>query len=223
MIPASNGAKSAAVLVGNISTSVLGTAVGSPILFAPTSIHKLAHPDGEMATARAAKALDTVQVLSTGSSVSMEDLANVGHKRWFQLYWYRDRGLTRSLVERAAAAGYGAIVLTVDAARIGWREGEKRTALVMPHGAWAVNLPQDLSRVEVDTTVSWTSLEWLRTVSPLPLVLKGIVRGDDARLAAEHGVDAVMVSNHGGRQVDGAIGTMDALPAVGHKRLSAVL
>jgi 4-hydroxymandelate oxidase len=200
--------------VVDTGTTVLGTPVAMPILFAPTSIHKLAHPDGEMATARAAKALDTLQVLSTGSSVLLEDVAGAGPKRWFQLYWYTDRGLTRSLVERAAAAGFGAIVLTVDAAYPFWREEETRITLVKPDEAWAVNLPKDTSVLVQESSLTWESLEWLRSISPLPIVLKGIVRAEDARLAAEHGADAIIVSNHGGRQVDGAISTIDALPAV---------
>ena len=195
-------------------TTVLGTPVAMPILFAPTSVHKLSHPDGELATARAARSLDTLQVLSTGSSVLFEDVAAIGHKRWFQLYWYTDRGLTQALVERAAAAGFGAIVLTVDAAYPYWREGEKRTTLVRPADAWAVNLPPNTDDLEYESTLTWESLAWLRAISPVPIVLKGIVRGDDARLAAEHGADAIIVSNHGGRQVDGAIATLDALPGV---------
>ena len=195
-------------------TTVLGTPVAMPILFAPTSIHKLAHPDGEMATARAARALDTLQVLSTGSSVLLEDVAGVGHKRWFQLYWYTDRGLTQTLVERAAAAGFGAIVLTVDSAYRFWREEESRLTLVRPADAWAVNLPKDTSVLVQESGLTWESLGWLRAISPLPIVLKGIVRPEDARLAAEHGADAIIVSNHGGRQVDGAMSTLDALPGI---------
>jgi 4-hydroxymandelate oxidase len=204
------------------STTVLGTPVASPILFAPTSVHKLAHPDGEVATARAAKALDTLQVLSNGASVSLEDVAAIGPKRWFQLYWYTDPGITREQFERAAAAGYSAMVLTVDAPVIGWREGERRTVHVKPEGAVAVNLPSDTTKLAFDTTVTWKSLDWLRSISPLPLVLKGIVRGDDARMAAEHGIDAVIVSNHGGRQLDGGIPTLDALPEVAAAAASAV-
>ena len=195
------------------STSVLGTPIGLPIMFAPTSVHRLSHPDGELATARAAKRIDTVQVLSSGSSVGFEDIAAVGPKRWFQLYWFTDRGITRALVEGAAAAGFGAIALTVDAAAPFWREWEARTAVVLPEGATAALLPNDTTLV-YESTLTWQSLEWLRSISPLPIVLKGIVRGDDARLAAEHGADAVIVSNHGGRQVDGAIATLDALPGV---------
>lgn len=198
----------------SLATQVLGTPIAMPIAFAPTSVHKLAHPDGELATARAARRLDTLQILSTGSSVLLEDIAAIGHRRWFQLYWYTDRGLTRSLVERAAAAGFGAIVLTVDAAYPFWREEEARLTLVRPADAWAVNLPADTSTLGHEQSLTWSSLEWLRSISPLPIVLKGIVRGDDARLAAEHGADAVIVSNHGGRQVDGAIATLDALPGV---------
>lgn len=198
----------------DISTTVLGTPVAVPILFAPTSIHKLAHPEGELATARAARTVETLQVLSTGASQTIEAVASVGHPRWFQLYWYTDRGLTRSLIERAHAAGYSAIVLTVDAAIFGWREGEKRVTLVKPDDAWAVNLPADVSTIVQEQSITWQDLDWLRSVSPLPIVLKGIARADDARLAAAHGVDGIMVSNHGGRQADGAIATLDALPAV---------
>ena len=142
-------------------------------------------------------------MLEHGREPALEDVATVGHPRWFQLYWYTDRELTRSLIERAQAAGYGAIVLTVDAAIFGWREGEQRVTLVKPDGAWAVNLPEDVSTIVQEQTITWSDLEWLRAVSPLPIVLKGIVRGGDARLAVEHGVDGIMVSNHGGRQVDG--------------------
>ncbi|HVA88085.1 MAG TPA: alpha-hydroxy acid oxidase [Candidatus Saccharimonadales bacterium] len=196
------------------ATTVLGTPVSMPILFAPTSVHRLAHPDGELATARAARQLDTLQVLSTGSSISLEAVAQVGPKRWFQLYWYTDRELTRSLIERAAAAGYSAIVLTVDASYTYWRENEARTPVVKPEGVVAANLPADIWGLAYEPTLTWKSLAWLRSISPLPLVLKGIVRADDAHLAAERGVDGIIVSNHGGRQVDGAIPTLDALPAI---------
>src|SRR5262249_8636504 len=141
------------------SVTVLGTSVAAPVLFAPTSVHKLAHPEGEVATARAARAVDTLQVLSNGSSVSLEDIATIGPKRWYQVYWYTDEGLNRSQVERAAAAGYGAIVLTVDAPVIGWRETERRTIHHKPEGAWAVNLPRDTSTLRTDATLTWASIE----------------------------------------------------------------
>jgi 4-hydroxymandelate oxidase len=195
------------------STTVLGTPISLPLMFAPTSVHKLSHPDGEAATARAAKRIDTVQVLSSGSSTGFDEIAAIGPKRWFQLYWFTDREITRALVQGAAAAGFGAIAVTVDAAAPFWREWEARTKVVMPEGATAAILPTDVTLV-YESTLTWQSLEWLRSISPLPIVLKGIVRGDDARLAAEHGADAIIVSNHGGRQIDGAIATLDALPHV---------
>jgi 4-hydroxymandelate oxidase len=194
-------------------TTVLQTHVSVPILFAPTAMHKLAHPHGELATARAARALDTVQVLSSGASTTLEDVAVAGPKRWFQLDWFADRGVTRSLLDRAVGAGFGAIVLTVDSPIVGWREGAAHRMEAWPAGAEAANLPPGGSPFDWEP-MSWRSIEWLRAGCPLPLVLKGIVRADDARLAVEHGADAVIVSNHGGRQVDGEIATLDALPGV---------
>jgi 4-hydroxymandelate oxidase len=195
------------------STNVLGTPISLPLMFAPTSVHKLSHPEGEVATARAATRIDIVQVLSSGSSTGFDEIAAAGPKRWFQLYWFTDREITRALVQGAAAAGFGAIAVTVDAAAPFWREWEARTAVVIPNGATAALLPRDTTLV-YESTLTWQSLEWLRSISPLPIVLKGIVRGDDARLAAEHGADGIIVSNHGGRQIDGAIATLDALPSV---------
>jgi len=194
-------------------TTVLGTPVSVPILFAPTAMHRLAHPDAEVATARAAKSLDTVQVLSSGASTSLEDVAAAGPKRWFQLDWLADRDVTQRLLDRAVAAAFGAIVLTVDSPIVGWREGAAHHMTAWPAGAEAVNLPPGGSPFDWEP-MSWRSIEWLRAACPLPLVLKGIVRADDARLAVEHGADAIIVSNHGGRQIDGEIATLDALPAV---------
>ena len=198
----------------DVSTTVLGTPVSVPILFAPTSIHRISHPDGELATARAARQIDTVQVLSTGSSTTFEDVAAIGHKRWFQLYWFDDRGVTRALVERAQAAGFGAIVLTVDAPVETWRENELRVPLIKPAGMTQPNVPAGLN-LAYDPTLTWTSLEWLRSISPLPIVLKGILRGDDAARAVEHGAAGVLVSNHGGRELDTSTRpTLEALPEV---------
>src|SRR5205085_9767178 len=123
--------------------------------------------------------------------------------------WCTARGRTRSLVERAASAGSGATVLTAGAQSVFWREEEAGIVLVRPPDAWAVTLPADTATLEHESTLTWQSLEWLRSISPLPIVLKGIVRAEDARLAAQHGADAIIVSNHGGRQVDGAIPTID--------------
>ncbi len=198
----------------DVSTTVLGTPVSVPILFAPTSMHKIAHPDGELATARAAKEIDTLQVLSTGASTRFEDVAAIGQKRWFQLYWFDDHGITRSLVERAHAAGFGAIVLTVDAPVEYWRENELRVPLVKPDGDDASRTCRRASTCAYDPTLTWKSLEWLRSISPIPIVLKGILRGDDAALAVEHGAAGIIVSNHGGRELDTSTPTIEALPGV---------
>lgn len=195
------------------ATTVLGTPIDVPILFAPTAIHRLSHPDGELATARAARALGTIGVLSTGCSLPIEDVAAVGHRRWFQLYWYTNRELTRELIERANASGFEAIVLTVDAPVPYWRETEARLPLLLPPDVTQPNLPRD-PNLAYDRTLTWDSLEWLRSVSPLPILLKGVVRADDARRAAEHGVAGIIVSNHGGRQADTATPTLEALPAI---------
>jgi len=197
----------------DVSTTVLGTPISVPIMFAPTSIHKIAHPDGELATARAAKQIDTLQVLSTGASTTFEDVAAIGQKRWLQLYWFNDREITRSLVERAHAAGFGAIVLTVDAPVEYWRENELRVPLVKPDGMSQPNVPTGLNLI-YDPTLTWTSLEWLRSISPLPIVLKGILRADDAVRAVEHGAAGILVSNHGGRELDTSTSTIEALPSI---------
>lgn len=193
----------------SLGTSVLGTPIDIPILFAPSASHRLAHPDGELATARAARRLNTIQVLSTYSSVSLEDVAGEGAHRWLQLYWFTDRGVTQDLVERAAAAGYGAITVTVDAARLAWRDGLLRAPFVLPAGIGEPNVPD--RPLDVDAALTWDSLAWLRSVSPLPIVLKGIVRPDDAHRAIDAGVAAIVVSNHGGRQVDGCVASLEAL------------
>ena len=193
----------------SLATTVLGTAIDIPILFAPSASHRLAHPEGERASARAAKRLGTIQILSTYASVSMEDVAEEGAHRWLQLYWFTDRGITRELVDRAAAAGYAAIALTVDAAVLPWRDGLLRAPFVLPEGIGEPNTHDRL--LDVDPRLTWQSLDWLRSVSSLPIVLKGILQPDDARRAVDAGVAGIIVSNHGGRQVDGCVASLDAL------------
>ncbi|MBA2338584.1 MAG: alpha-hydroxy-acid oxidizing protein [Acidimicrobiia bacterium] len=213
-----------------LDIDLLGSHVTSPVLFAPTAFHRLAHPDGELATARAARALGTVMVLSTLSTVPMEEVCAEHDLVWFQLYVYKDRGLTRDLVARAEAAGAKAIVLTVDAQMWGRRERDVRNRFHLPDGIQAVNaLPGGFGEMPeraaesglaayvaalFDLTLSWRDLESLRSQTSLPIVLKGIVHPDDARLAVDSGIDAVVVSNHGGRQLDTAPATAAALPAV---------
>jgi isopentenyl diphosphate isomerase/L-lactate dehydrogenase-like FMN-dependent dehydrogenase len=212
--------------VATVSTAatVLGTEIAFPLLVAPTAFQRLADPEGELATARAAAAAGTIMTLSTLSSVSPGELATAapGAPQWFQLYWSRDRGFTKELVESAAEAGHSALVLTVDFPVAGRRERDLRASFALPDDLPLPNLPVRIEREDfhanlgsiVDSTLTWRDLEWLRSCSPLPLVLKGILTAEDALLAAEHGAAAVIVSNHGGRQLDGVPPTLDALPEV---------
>jgi len=214
----------------NLATELLGREVAMPVLIAPTAFHRLAHEEGEVATARAAAALGTVMILSTLSTRSIEDVCAVGGDVWFQLYFYRDRGATRALVERAEAAGCGAIVLTVDAQVWGRRERDVHNRFTLPPGLRVENLggtrmaemPAEAQGSGLnayvaslfDPSLSWADLGWLCSLTRLPVVVKGIVRADDARRAVEHGAAAVVVSNHGGRQLDTAPATIEALPWV---------
>jgi 4-hydroxymandelate oxidase len=216
----------------NLSTTLLGQSLPLPILIAPMAFQCLAHPEGEIATAKAAAKLGSVMVLSTLATTSMEEVARVRNQtpQWFQLYVHRDRGLTRALVERAYAAGFQALCLTVDAPVLGKRERDTRNQFVLPPGMDLANF-STLSDLEIpfkpgesglftyvleqfNPALTWADLEWLQSLSPLPLVVKGILRGDDALRAVEHGAKAVIVSNHGGRQLDGAIASIDALSKV---------
>jgi 4-hydroxymandelate oxidase len=218
--------------VSNVDTSatVLGTKVEAPILVAPTAYQRLADPDGEVTTARGAAQAGTVFILSTLATRSIEDVAaaSAGPK-WFQLYVHKDRGLTKSLVERAEAAGYGAIVLTVDAPVMGRRIADERNEFALPSGMAMANL---VGSAEVmadsaggsalaayvaarhDASVTWDDLGWLRSITSLPLVIKGIVRADDARRAVETGAAGIVVSNHGGRQLDSSPPTIAVLPEI---------
>ncbi|MBD1890282.1 alpha-hydroxy acid oxidase [Coleofasciculus sp. FACHB-SPT9] len=216
----------------DLSTTILGQSLQLPILIAPMAFQCLAHPDGEIATAKAAAKMGTAMVLSTLATKSIEEVASVGNQtpQWFQLYVHRDRALTRALVERAYAAGFQALCLTVDAPLLGKRERDTRNQFVLPSGMELANLAT-LTDLEIsykpgesglfayfleqlNPALTWKDLEWVQSLSPLPLVVKGILRGDDALRAVEHGAKAVIVSNHGGRQLDGAIATIDALSEV---------
>jgi len=205
------------------ATTVLGTEVALPVLVAPTAFQRLAHPEGELATARAAAAAGTIVTLATLSSVTPAELAAAASgPKWFQLYWSRDRDSTQALVESAVEAGFEALVLTVDLPVPGRRERDLRAAFALPDDLPLPNVSQSLRRTDfhsalhdvVDDTLTWRDLEWLRSICPLPLVVKGILTAEDALLAAEHGAAAVVVSNHGGRQLDGVPPTLDVLPEV---------
>ena len=187
-------------------TSVLGTEVSFPVLVAPMAFQGLAHADGERATAQAAAAAGTIMCLSTLSTVSLEEAAEAAPAapRWFQLYWGPDRAKVQDLLARAEAAGYLAIVVTVDLPEVGRRERDLRTGFVTP---------TSLSQV-TDNSLTWRDLEWLRAQTALPVLIKGILIAEDAVLATEAGVDGIVVSNHGGRQLDGVAASLDALPEV---------
>ncbi|TLZ99744.1 MAG: alpha-hydroxy-acid oxidizing protein [Methanobacteriota archaeon] len=213
------------------STSVLGQRVSMPILVAPTAFHGLVHPEGEVATARGAAAAGTVMVVSAIATRELEEVAKaVAGPRWFQLYVWRDREVTAQLVKRAARAGYGAICLTVDTPLLGRREKDERNAFTLPPGLSIANVrPAGLDGVPasergsafakyvaelLDPAVTWKDIAWLRSLTSLPIVLKGIMTAEDATLAVEHRVDGIIVSNHGGRQLDSTVGTLDALPDI---------
>ncbi len=211
----------------DLRTTVLGQPVSMPILVAPTAFHKLACAEGEIASARAAKSAGTAFILSSLSNTAMESVfAQAASPRWFQLYIYKDREITRDLVQRAEAAGAEAIVLTVDAPGLGTRERDARNRFRLPDGLMVENLaplgkgefPQVQGsglaayvRANFKADLGFDDLDWLCGSTSLAVVVKGICRGDDARRAAEHGAKAVVVSNHGGRQLDSAPATCEVL------------
>jgi lactate 2-monooxygenase len=223
--------------VRDLRTTVLGTEFPAPVLLAPVGVQTILHPDGELASARAAAATGLPVVASTAAAHSMEEVAAAAGDapRWFQLYWPKDDEITKSLVRRAERAAYRAIVVTLDSMLLGWRPADlSRAYLPFLQGtgiAQFVTDPVFRSQLEqtpeddmqaavvrwvqvINKVVTWDDLEFLRSLTSLPIVLKGILHPDDARLAREHFVDGVIVSNHGGRQVDGAIAALDALPMV---------
>ena len=214
----------------DLATSAFGIPLAHPIVVAPTAAHDLAHADGERATTRGAAAAGGLMTLSTISSAPMEEVAASapGAPRWFQLYAPSDRVACEALVRRAADAGYTAVTVTVDLPLPGNRERDLRNDFAVELG---VHLPPDQpvdpeTGVVVLPTMDWDWLAWLRSVCPIPLVAKGVLRADDAARAVEAGCDGVWVSNHGGRQLDTSIATADALPevveAVGGRALVAV-
>ncbi|HYO41678.1 MAG TPA: alpha-hydroxy acid oxidase [Candidatus Limnocylindrales bacterium] len=208
-----------------LETTILGRPAALPFGVAPAALHGLAHPDGELATARAAAGAGAINVVSTVASRSIEAIAGAAPdgRRWFQLYVQKDRGVTRSLVERAAAAGYEALVLTVDAPVLGYRDdilrqpfdpGEDAYANLPKRDAWQHGGELDEILDMRGVPLTWDTLAAIRSWAPLPLVLKGVLAPEDARIAVDHGVDAVWVSNHGGRQLDRSPSAITALAPV---------
>ena len=213
------------------ATDILGVSLRLPVVLAPTAFNKLGHADGEIAAARAAGTAGTLMCCSTVSSTSIEDVgAAATGPLWFQLYVYRDREVTRDLVRRAEAAGCRALVLTVDTPRLGRRERDMRGGFSLPPGIAIANLerygtPDALQWAGtttfteyvhrlIDDSLTWESVDWLRSITALPILIKGVLTAEDARLAVAHGAAGVIVSNHGGRQLDGAMATIDALPEI---------
>ncbi|MCD0451847.1 lactate 2-monooxygenase [Actinocorallia sp. API 0066] len=221
----------------DLSVTVLGTAMPAPVLLAPVGVLSIVHPEGELAVARAAKELDVPMILSTAASHTIEEVAAIGGPRWYQLYWPKDRELAESLVGRAEAAGYEVLVVTLDTFKLAWRPRDLDTAyLPFLRGIGVQNYFSDpvfLKAVGGEITpenrinailhwvanfgnpsLTWDDLAWLRERWRGPIVLKGVQHPDDARRAADAGMDGVVVSNHGGRQVDGAVASLDRLPLV---------
>ena len=230
------------ILTGNavrdLSVEVLGVRSPVPFFLAPVGVLSIAHPEGELAVARAAAALGIPLVLSSAASHSMEEVAEAlgDTPRWFQLYWVNDSDVAGSLIDRAAAAGYSAIVVTVDTLTLGWRPRDLDHAYLPFRAGEGIGQftsdPVFLERLSVppeedvlvaagtmlamfpNLKLGWDDLAWLRDRTELPILVKGILRGDDAARAFDLGVDGIVVSNHGGRQVDGSVAALDALVEV---------
>ena len=230
------------MLTGNserdISVEVLGLRSPAPFLLGPVGVLSILHPEAELGVARASKATGVPMVLSSAASTPLEDVAaELGDaQRWFQLYWWADRELTGSLVDRVAAAGYGAIVVTLDTLTLGWRDRDLRNGYLPflqgeglaqffsdPLFRDRLEMPpeEDLQTASLmalaafpNLGLAWSDLAWLRDRTELPIVVKGVLTAEDARLALDHEVDGIIVSNHGGRQVDGAVAALDALVEV---------
>ena len=212
----------------DLSVNIFGDGLSFPIGVAPSAFHKLMHADGELATVRAAGAVGTVMCLSIMATTTLEEVARVASgPLWLQIYIFKDRGLTIDIVTRARAAGYRALVLTVDTPVLGRRERDPRNKFELPAGIdmWNVTMPppgpgeyeSPMVRFigqQIDPSLTWRDVEWFVKTVQMPVFVKGVLHPEDARLAARAGVRGIIVSNHGGRQLDGAIATLDALPEI---------
>jgi 4-hydroxymandelate oxidase len=211
----------------DLSTEVIGQKISMPVMIAPTAFHKMAHSEGEVAVAKAAKSQDTIMILSTLSNSDVEDVVKANpEKTWFQLYVYEDREITRDLIKRVEQAGCKAIVLTVDAPFLGIREKDVRNNFYLPEGVSIKNLvPENFPQKSnsgmigyfsdfLDSSLNWKDVDWIKSITKLPLIIKGIACKEDATLAVENGSDGIVVSNHGGRQLDTCRATIDVLPEV---------
>jgi 4-hydroxymandelate oxidase len=216
----------------DLGTTALGTPVPMPIFVAPMAYHRLADDEGECATARGAGAAGALMIASTLSTRSLEEIAAAATgPLWFQLYVYKNRAVSEALVRRAEAAGYRALVLTIDMPRLGRRERDIRNMFALPADIIAANFEVEHSAImqqqapgssalavhlaaEFDLSLTWEALTWLRSITDLPVLVKGVLTAEDAELAVAHGAAGIIVSNHGGRQLDGAVAGIEALPEV---------
>ena len=222
----------------DLTTTILGTTMPAPVLLAPVGVLGIVHEEGELAVARAAAAMGVPMITSTAASRSMEDISAAAGDgpRWYQLYWPKDRDLAASFVQRAERAGYTALVFTLDTWQLGWRPRDLDAAYLPflqgigiqqylsdpVYRSQLARSPEDDPGMAVlhwtglfaNPALTWDDLAWLKSQTSLPIVLKGVQHPDDARRAVDAGVAAIVCSNHGGRQVDGAIGSLDALPGV---------
>ncbi|MEU0531697.1 alpha-hydroxy acid oxidase [Amycolatopsis tolypomycina] len=216
----------------DLSVELLGTPSSMPILVAPTAFHRLAHPDGELATARAAARAGTIMIVSMASTTAIEDIAAAAREvtpdpgLWFQLYLQPDLEFTEAIVRRAENAGVKAFVVTVDSPVLGRRERDDRNAFHdLPAGLFVENLrnigenrsggnTSHVREIVMSAGLNWDHIAWLRSKTKLPVLIKGVLHAEDARLAVHHGVAGVVVSNHGGRQLDTVPATIDVLPEI---------
>ncbi|VAH30596.1 unnamed protein product [Triticum turgidum subsp. durum] len=214
----------------DMTTTILGFKLSMPIMISPTAMQKMAHPDGEYATARAASAAGTIMTLSSWATSSVEEVASTGPGiRFFQLYVYKDRKVVEQLVRRAEKAGFKAIALTVDTPRLGRREADIKNRFVLPPNLTLKNFEGlDLGKMDqandsglasyvagqIDRTLSWKDVKWLQSITTMPILVKGVITAEDSRLAVENGAAGIIVSNHGARQLDYVPATISALEEV---------
>jgi 4-hydroxymandelate oxidase len=201
------------------ATTVLGHDISMPLLVAPTAFQRVAHPDGEVATARGALAAGTIMCYSTLATSTPAEVAAVGSQRWFQLYVFRDEGITHHLIEQAREQGFTALVLTVDAPVRGYRERDMRSGFTIPADLPVASIgrgdvtPKQMFEL-ISPSLTWRDLERVAGEAGLPLVVKGVLTAEDARLACEHGSAGIVVSNHGGRQLDSVAASLHVLPEI---------
>ncbi|KAI4331321.1 hypothetical protein MLD38_029514 [Melastoma candidum] len=219
----------------NMSTTILGYNVSSPLMLAPTGMHQLAHPEGEVATARAAAASKVIMVLSYMSTCTVEEVASCCDAiRFYQIYIYKRRDIATLLVQRAESCGYKAIVLTVDTPRLGRREADMKNKMTLPQlrnfeGLLSMKVASDkeanvkaFTDETFDASLNWKDISWLRSITKLPILVKGILTAEDAIKALEASIDGIIVSNHGARQLDYSPATISVLEEIVHAVKGAV-